>query len=556
MATNRVRRSRSVGNKLNDLESRVVSSEKKTIQENSIGSTQIANQGVATDNVQDRAVTASKIELGAVSTEHLSQITSLSSGGDFSVNVGDEGHVVLNGARYESPYDSLASPAGLQTLAFNPSNNQVVVYPVEPNSGENATGALNYVEADATNLTVSSGQPTLVSASITTRGYPLLISVSGSASPGSVAASGVRNMSVEVLRGATSFSDNFDMDGLDSDAALPFSFTTTDTPAAGSYTYNVRPAQTSASTWTWQRVHITIVELTGAVGPTGPAATPNYLINGGFEFWQRGTSSTTNSVYIADRWLHSRSAGTHTVSQSTDVPNGADVQYSLSFASTSGTAATITQRIESVNSLHFAGQSVTLSVWAKSTVGTGALAWSTAYPTVINNWAAETADTSGTFAGSMVVGDWTRYTATFTANALATRGYAIKIFRNVTTTSTTTLYAGVQLELGTAASQFRRAGSTYTEEQQACWRYYQLHDNIYGTSDGTYKFGTNPAGYLLRTTPTSILITTVSAPFSGTVLGSNISPIIDSRGGFYTTTGSLGSGGWVEFTGFAVTAEL
>jgi hypothetical protein len=248
----------------------------------------------------------------------------------------------------------------------------------------------------------------------------------------------------------------------------------------------------------------------------GIANNRNFLINGGFDFWQRGTSSTANATYIVDRWLHSRTAGTHTVSQSTDVPTEADVQYSLSFASTSGTSPTITQRIESINSLQFAGQSVTLSVWAKSTTGTNALAWSTSYPTVIDNWAAETADASGTFAASMTVGSWTRYTATFTTNALATRGYAIKIFRNATTTSTTTLYAGVQLELGSSATRFRPAGSTYSEELVACQRYYfQTISNAtnqinigYGIAYSTTAgFAHIPLPVTMRVPPTAITVT-------------------------------------------------
>jgi hypothetical protein len=199
---------------------------------------------------------------------------------------------------------------------------------------------------------------------------------------------------------------------------------------------------------------------------------PNFLINGAFDIWQRGTSSTTNSAYLADRWIHSRSAGTHTVSQSTDVPV-TTLPYSLSFAGTSTTAAQIQQRIEAVNTLPLVGQPVTLSIWAKSTVGTAALAWSTSYPTTtVDTFSALTADQSGTFAATMIVGTWTRYSATFTVSANAIRGYAINIFRNVTTTSTTTLYAGAQLELGTVMTAFRRNAPSIQAELAACQRYY------------------------------------------------------------------------------------
>ena len=236
-----------------------------------------------------------------------------------------------------------------------------------------------------------------------------------------------------------------------------------------------------------------------------PKASPNYLINGAFDFWQRGTSSTTNGVYLADRWIHYRDAGTHTVSRSTDVPADADVQYSLQFASTSGTNPDIIQRIESVNSLQFAGQRVTLSVWAKSTVGTNGLSWYSTYAGSTDNWSSPVLDASGSFTASMTVGNWTRYTATFNVNALATRGYAINIYRNVTTTSTTTLYAGVQLELGSLATRFERAGSTYTEEQNACFRYYYraVAESAYGWF-GQMHMASNVLGLLPITVPVNM----------------------------------------------------
>lgn len=198
----------------------------------------------------------------------------------------------------------------------------------------------------------------------------------------------------------------------------------------------------------------------------------NFVINGAFDIWQRGTSSTTSAVYIADRWIHSWSAGTATASQATDVPSDSGLQYSFSLASTSGTKPTVVQRIESNNSARFAGQTVTLSVWAKSTTGTGSLKWATYYPVSTDNFTALTSDTSGTFAATMTVGVWTRYSATFTTNALATRGYEIDFYRDVTTTSTTTLYAGTQLELGSVMTAFRRNAPSIQAELAACQRYF------------------------------------------------------------------------------------
>jgi hypothetical protein len=200
---------------------------------------------------------------------------------------------------------------------------------------------------------------------------------------------------------------------------------------------------------------------------------PNYIINGGFDIWQRGTSSTGVGYGSADRFIHAFSAGSATISRSTDVPSNQGFTYSLSFASTSGTNPFICQRIESANSASIAGKTVTLSVWAKSTVGTGPLIWDAAYPTATDNWTSETYDLGGTFAATMTVGTWTRYSATFTANALATRGYRINMYRNVTTTSTTTLYTGVQLEEGSVATPFRRNANSIQGELAACQRYFQ-----------------------------------------------------------------------------------
>jgi hypothetical protein len=224
---------------------------------------------------------------------------------------------------------------------------------------------------------------------------------------------------------------------------------------------------------------------------------PNFFINGGFDIWQRGTSSTTSSAYIADRWVHLWSAGTATVSRSTDVPE-TTLPYSLSLASTSGTNPILRQNIESVNALPLVGRTVTFSIWAKSTVGTGGLNWVTAFPTTTaDTFSATTQDQSGTFTASMTVGTWTRYSATFVVGAGAVRGYLVQVLRNVTTTSTTTLYAGAQLELGSFTTPFRRNAPSIQAELAACQRYY-YRLGAYGNSRSFITgqvFGTTLIGF-------------------------------------------------------------
>ena len=98
----------------------------------------------------------------------------------------------------------------------------------------------------------------------------------------------------------------------------------------------------------------------------------NYIINGNFDIWQRGTSETgrTSSGYAADRWFINPSGGTIASSQQsftvgqTDVPN--EPAYFYRFTnSVAADNAGLWQKIEGVRSL--AGQTATISFYAKYT---------------------------------------------------------------------------------------------------------------------------------------------------------------------------------------------
>jgi hypothetical protein len=202
------------------------------------------------------------------------------------------------------------------------------------------------------------------------------------------------------------------------------------------------------------------------------AAGKNTIINGGFDIWQRGTTGfSAGGNYCADRWICALNSGTLAVSRSTDVPTSPYFNYSLSMVGTTASNAQIFTRIESSNATLFAGQTVTLSLWAKNGGGTTKLSYVGLYPTATDNFASNTTDVSGDLTATSWSGSWTRYSVTFTANALATRGYMILLYRNGTETSTT-LFAGVQLEIGSVATSFSRAGATIQGELAACQRYF------------------------------------------------------------------------------------
>lgn len=105
----------------------------------------------------------------------------------------------------------------------------------------------------------------------------------------------------------------------------------------------------------------------------------NRIVNGAFDFWQRGTSFTT-AVYTADRWVLGTSGGTTTVSRQSHTlgtqfgNNNPSVFARLDVSGQSASAhySVFAQRIESVRS--YAGQTITILGWARRASGTGNMA--------------------------------------------------------------------------------------------------------------------------------------------------------------------------------------
>ncbi len=105
----------------------------------------------------------------------------------------------------------------------------------------------------------------------------------------------------------------------------------------------------------------------------------NDIINGSFDFWQRGTSfaTITDGTYSADRFVYGKvGAMVHTVSRSTDVPGSSpfDINYSMLVDCTTVDAAIaagdfciISQKIEGYNFKKYVGGVGTLSFWVKGT---------------------------------------------------------------------------------------------------------------------------------------------------------------------------------------------
>jgi hypothetical protein len=103
----------------------------------------------------------------------------------------------------------------------------------------------------------------------------------------------------------------------------------------------------------------------------------NLIINGAFDFWQRGTSSSGGGYVAADRWANGFVNGTVTQSRQSftlgDTLGSNSPTYFLrqtvSGQSAAGDLAVTVHRIEGVRS--YAGQTITVLGWARRSSGSG-----------------------------------------------------------------------------------------------------------------------------------------------------------------------------------------
>ena len=202
--------------------------------------------------------------------------------------------------------------------------------------------------------------------------------------------------------------------------------------------------------------------------------TRNFQINGGFDNWQRSTSSATLNAYAtADRWYQAGS-GTVTYSRDTDVPANQGFTYSakwLTGASSSFGEWYSALEAQDVNAL--AGRQVTLSYWVKSTGSfTGTIsarlqAGNTANTLLSGSWTSIAEPATATPTGT-----WTRYSTTVNVTA-GTLGLRVLIgVSSAQSSGVAAFITGVQIELGNKATPFVRSGGTIQGELAACQRYY------------------------------------------------------------------------------------
>jgi hypothetical protein len=230
----------------------------------------------------------------------------------------------------------------------------------------------------------------------------------------------------------------------------------------------------------------------------------NYVINGAFDFWQRGTSVSTGSAttYTSDRWRAGRSSNVSGVTvsrQASTVPD--NFKYSAKIQRDSGNTATnairVTHNFENAG-IELAGKKATLSFYLRvgaefsnSSMSISVTTSSVDPESVIyssgGGFNSGNADLFSSSTSISPTETYVRYSYTVdvptTANAMQ---IVFAYSPTGTAGSNDSFYlAGVQLEEGTIATPFRRNQPNIQAELAACQRYYcRINSQTVGTGLG------------------------------------------------------------------------
>jgi len=288
---------------------------------------------------------------------------------------------------------------------------------------------------------------------------------------------------------------------------------------------------------------------TASGGPISPSiAGKNAIINGGFDIWQRGTSFTAADVYTSDRWRNSTQTYSTISRQTTsDTTNLPTIQYCARISRNSGQTGTaalgIIYNAETADSIKFAGQSVVVSFWARAGAN-----YSSASSVLNYNFYTGTGTDQGRTFGVQFTGEanigsssktltttWQRFSFTATVGATATELALMFLFNGVGTAGANDYFeiTGVQLELGSTATPFSRAGGTYQGELAACQRYFAriVTGTSYTAVGAGVWYSTTGASYYVKLPTTMRTLPTVSRSGLAMVgLSAGANPVTSTNG--------------------------
>jgi hypothetical protein len=263
-------------------------------------------------------------------------------------------------------------------------------------------------------------------------------------------------------------------------------------------------------------------DITGTINLLGSsvayAAGKNKIINGAFDIWQRGTTfnAIANGTYTSDRWQAGKDGtATINVSQQTFTPGTAPVagyegQYFLRFDVSAWTSSPVylTHKIENVRT--FAGQTVTVSFWAKANSST------TNDVLYLQDFGSGGSGAVVSSTSITIGTSWARYSVTFAIPSISGKTVGTSsslVFQILRFSAAKTVDVwGVQVEQGSTATAFQTASGTIQGELALCQRYYFRNTgttgetiiNIGYANGSTVGSGQIQFPVPMRVTPTSL----------------------------------------------------
>jgi hypothetical protein len=249
---------------------------------------------------------------------------------------------------------------------------------------------------------------------------------------------------------------------------------------------------------------------------------------------QRGTSFTvTAGLYTLDRWQGYRNVAGSTITRqnTSDTTNLPNIQYCARVARNSGNTATnsilITQDFETVNSIPYAGKTVTLSFYARAGANYSATS-NILYGGIITGTGTDQNNTTGSYTGAAaslganfnLTTTWQRFSTTGTIPTTSTEMEVKFVFDPTGTAGANDYFeiTGVQIDIGSVALPFRTYAATLQGELAACQRYYFRAggDNVYqylsaglAASSTDTRFGFQPP-VTMRIAPSSLEYSTLA----------------------------------------------
>jgi hypothetical protein len=206
------------------------------------------------------------------------------------------------------------------------------------------------------------------------------------------------------------------------------------------------------------------------------------------DFWQRGTTVVgavgTTSGYVADRWQGYRGGYASGMTMTRQASGLTGFQYCARVQRDSGNTSTaarfFTQGFESITSIPLAGQTVTLSFYARAGANysptssrlVAQLVQGTGTDQTVSNGLTGQSDVISQFANLTTT--WQRFSFTGSVATTSTQVAIILIDTPTGTAGANDWFevTGVQLEAGSVATPFVRDGGTLQGELAACQRYY------------------------------------------------------------------------------------